>query len=261
MHSSKFLVWLLVLAAGAGACGGGQPAPTSQEQPAAPAAAAVDPATAATINGEVTFEGTPPENVAIKMNADPVCVKENPTPQRQETFMVNDGKLGNVFVFVQDGLAGRTFTPPTTPVVLDQRGCRYHPHVFGLMAGQPLEIVNSDSTLHNIHAIPGTNSEFNTAQPIKGMKTTHTFDKKEENVLIPFKCDVHGWMNAYAGVLDHPYFAVTGEDGKFSLKDLPPGTYTIAAWHEKGGTKTQSVTVAEKETKDANFSFSATGAN
>ena len=262
MHS-RFLALPLVFAFGTAACGGGAPAPApvSQEQPAAPAAAAVDPATAATINGVVSFEGAAPANAAIKMNADPVCMKENATPQTQETYMVKDGKLGNVFVFVQDGLGGRTFPTPTEPVVLDQKGCRYHPHVFGLMVGQPMKIVNSDPTLHNIHAIPGTNSEFNTAQPIKGMSTDHVFSAKEEKTIVPFKCDVHGWMNAYAGVLDHPYFAVTDADGKFSIKNLPPGTYKLAAWHEKAGTKTIDVTVAAKETKEgANFSFAAPAA-
>jgi plastocyanin len=252
----------LVLAFGAAACGGGQPAPApAGGAPAAPAAAAVDPATAATVNGTISFEGAAPANAGIKMNADPVCMKENPTPQTQETYMVKDGKLGNVFVFIQEGLGDRKFTAPTEAVVLDQKGCRYHPHVFGLMVGQPMTILNSDPTLHNIHAIPGTNSEFNTAQPIQNMKTEHIFTAKEEKVVVPFKCDVHGWMNAYAGVLDHPYFAVTGEDGKFSIKGLPPGTYKLSAWHEKAGTKTIDVTVAAKETKeDANFSFSAPAA-
>ena len=262
MHS-RFFALPFVLAFGAAACGGGKPAPapTSQEQPSAPAAAAVDPATAATINGVVAFEGTAPTNAAIKMNADPVCMKANSTPQTQETYMVKDGKLGNVFVFVQEGLGSRTFTAPTDPVVLDQKNCRYHPHVFGLMVGQAMRIQNSDPTLHNIHAIPGTNQEFNTAQPIQGMKTEHIFTAKEAKTIVPFKCDVHGWMNAYAGVLDHPYFAVTGEDGKFSIKNLPPGTYKLSAWHEKGGTKTIDVTVAAKETKeDANFSFAAPAA-
>ena len=172
--------------------------------------------------------------------------------------MVKDGKLGNVFVYVADGLGGRTFPTPTEAVELDQKNCRYHPHVFGLMVGQPMRIVNSDPTLHNIHAIPGTNQEFNTAQPIQGMKIDHVFTAKEEKVIVPFKCDVHGWMNAYAGVLDHPYFAVTGEDGKFSIKNLPPGTYKLTAWHEKAGTKTIDITVAAKESKeDANFSFTA----
>ena len=262
MHS-RFFALPFVFAFGAAACGGGKPAPapTSQEQPSAPAAAAVDPATAATINGVVSFEGTAPANAPIKMNADPVCTKANSTPQTQETYMVKDGKLGNVFVFIQDGLGGRTFPTPTEAVVLDQKNCRYHPHVFGLMVGQPMRILNSDPTLHNIHAIPGTNQEFNTAQPIQGMKTDHIFTAKEAKTIVPFKCDVHGWMNAYAGVLDHPYFAVTGEDGKFSIKNLPPGTYKLSAWHEKGGTKTIDVTVAAKETKeDANFSFAAPAA-
>jgi plastocyanin len=262
MHS-RFLALPLMLAFGVTACGGSKPAPepTSQEQPGAATAPAVDPATAATINGVVSFEGTAPANAAIKMNADPVCTKANSTPQTQETYMVKDGKLGNVFVFIQDGLGGRTFPTPTEPVVLDQKSCRYHPHVFGLMVGQPMTILNSDPTLHNIHAIPGTNQEFNTAQPIQGMKTEHVFTAKEANVVVPFKCDVHGWMNAYAGVLDHPYFGVTGEDGKFSIKNLPPGTYKLSAWHEKAGTKTIDITVAAKETKeDANFTFAAPAA-
>jgi hypothetical protein len=138
-------------------------------------------------------------------------------------------------------------------VKIDQMSCRYHPHVFGIRVGQPLEIVNSDPTLHNIHALPKGNQEFNTGQPIQGMVTKHTFTAKE--VMVPFKCDVHGWMNAYVGVLDHPYFATTDKDGKFELKSLPPGTYTIEAWHEKLGTATQSVTLGPKDSKEVNFTF------
>jgi hypothetical protein len=124
-----------------------------------------------------------------------------------------------------------------------------------MRVGQPLEITNSDPTLHNIHATPKINTEFNTGQPIEGMKTTHTFDRPE--VMVPFKCDVHGWMNAYVGVLEHPYFAVTGTDGKFSLETLPAGTYTIEAWHERLGAQQQMVTIGEKETKDIAFTFKA----
>ena len=127
------------------------------------------------------------------------------------------------------------------------------PHVVGVRVGQPLEIENSDPTLHNIHAMSKVNQEFNNGQPIQGMKMTHAFTQKE--VMIPFKCDVHGWMNAYVGVLDHPFYAVTGADGSFSLKGLPPGTYTIEAWHEKLGTQTQTVTVAATETKDVAMTF------
>src|SRR6266851_781878 len=132
----------------------------------------------------------------------------------------SDGKtLGNVFVYVKDGLGNYLYDPPTTSAKIDQQNCRYHPHVFGMRVGQSLEIINSDPTLHNIHALPKRNSEFNTGQPIQGMKMTHTFNHKE--VMVPFKCDVHGWMNAYVGVLDHPYYAVTDKDGKFDLQTLP----------------------------------------
>ena len=180
--------------------------------------------------------------------------------QFTETFEVGaDGKsLANVFVYVKNGLGNYIYDTPTETARIDQDGCRYHPHVFGMRVGQPLEILNSDPTLHNIHATPKLNSEFNTGQPIEGMKTTHTFDKPE--VMVPFKCDVHGWMNAYVGVLDHPYFAVTDKEGKFSLKTLPAGTYTIEAWHERLGAQEQMVTIGAKETKDVAFTFKAPAA-
>ncbi len=258
----RLLAVPIVLSFGVAACGGGsQPAETpSATQEAAPAAVTVDPATAATVAGKVALEGTPPANAPIQMKADPACMAatkgQSPT---QETFISEAGGLGNVFVYVQSGLNG-TFPAPTTPVVFDQKACHYIPHVFGVQVGQPIEIVNSDPTLHNIHATPKTNAEFNTAQPIQGMKTTHTFTAKEADVIVPFKCDVHGWMNAFVGVLDHPYFAVTKPDGSFSIPNLPPGSYTLAAWHERLGTQTMPVTVAAKESKsDANFTFKAAG--
>ncbi len=262
----RLLAVLFVLSFGVVACGGGTEPPAqapATQEPAAGPATTVDPATAATVAGKISLEGTPPANAPIRMNADPACVAatkgKNPT---QETFVSEGGGLGNVFVYVQSGLNG-TFPTPSTPLVFDQQGCQYHPHVFGVQVGQPIEVLNSDATLHNIHATPKTNAEFNTAQPIKGMKTTHTFKAKEADVVVPFKCDVHGWMNAYAGVLDHPYFAVSKPDGSFSIPNLPPGSYTLAAWHERLGTQTLPVTVAAKESKaDANFTFkAAAGAN
>jgi plastocyanin len=238
------------------ACGGGQSESAAPSAPAAtPDGLKVDMATAGDVKGVVSFEGTAPKNEPVKMNADPVCVKANSTPQFQETYMVEDGKLANVFVYVKDGLGNYVYDTPTDPVKLDQAGCRYTPHVFGVRMNQPVEIVNSDDTLHNIHALPKANSEFNNGQPIKGMKMSHTFSAKE--VMVPFKCDVHGWMNAYVGVLDHPYFATTGKDGSFELKSLPPGTYTIEAWHEKLGPMTESVTIAAKDSKEVNFAFKA----
>jgi hypothetical protein len=250
------------------ACGGGGSEESSSTAPAGstatPAGASgggqkVDPSTAGDVRGTVTLTGAAPRNEPIRMNADPVCVKEAKGPQTQETFVVSsDGKLANVFVYVKDGLGNYAYDPPPGGAKLDQHGCRYTPHVFGLRVGQPLEIIKSDPTLHNIHATPKVNSEFNTGQPMQGMKTEHTFTAKE--VMVPFKCDVHGWMNAYAGVLDHPYFAVTDNDGKFTLKGLPPGTYTVEAWHERLGAATESVTLGAKESKDITFTFKAPAA-
>ena len=249
----------LTLAASVVACGG-EPAkaPASTAAPAAAGSQKVDPATAGELTGVVTIDGTAPKNEPIKMNADPVCVKQAAgAAQMQETYVVgSDGKsLANVFVYVKDGLGNYVYDTPAESVKLDQKQCRYHPHVLGVRVGQKLEILNSDPTLHNIHAIPKNNTEFNNGQPIQGMKMDHTFTAQE--VMVPFKCDVHGWMNAYAAIMDHPYFAVTDADGKFSIKSLPAGTYTIEAWHEKLGATTQSVTIAAKETKDISFSLKA----
>jgi plastocyanin len=253
----------IALAASVVACGGGESAKPA-ESAAAPAAGGggqkVDAATAGSVKGVVTVDGAMPKNDAIKMNADPVCLQQAKGPQMQETYMVGaDGKsLGNVFVYVKDGLGNYSYDAPTDAPKIDQKECRYHPHVFGMRVGQTLEIVNSDPTLHNIHAMPKTNQEFNNGQPIQGMKMSHTFTAKE--VMVPFKCDVHGWMNAYVGVLDHPYFAVSGADGTFSIANLPPGTYTLEAWHEKLGTATQSVTIGAKENKEVTFTFMAPAA-
>jgi len=251
----------VTLALSAAACGGGSNKSAEPSSPAsAPGGQKVDSSTAGNVTGTVTLDGKAPMNEPIKMNADPVCVKENSTPQFQETYSVgSDGKsLANVFVYVKDGLGNYVFDTPTTPAQIDQKSCRYHPHVFGMMVNQPLEILNSDPTLHNIHALPKDNSEFNNGQPLQGMKMTHTFTKKE--VMVPFKCDVHGWMNAYVGVMDNPYYAVTKDDGKFELNSLPPGTYTIEAWHEKLGPMTQMVTIGAKESKELTFTFKGPGA-
>jgi plastocyanin len=239
----------------AAACGGQQSeAPATTAAPAAAPAAPIDPATTGTVTGKITFAGTAPAPEPIKMTSDPSCVPAGGAPATTESLLVGSGGgLQNVFVYVKDGLGDRKFPAPATAVTLDQRGCHYVPHVLGIQVGQPLEIINDDPTLHNVHAVPKANAEFNTGQPLQGMKHVHTFSTRE--VMVPFKCDVHSWMNAYIGVLDHPFYAVTGADGSFSLKGLPPGTYTIEAWHEKLGTQTQTVTVAATETKDVAMTF------
>ena len=235
------------------ACSGGAPAPATNTPP--PNAKRVDEATVGSIAGKVTFEGTPPENAKIKLDSDPACAKQHPDGLTADTFLVSNGGLENVFVYVKDGLGDYYFDTPTTAVTLDQKGCHYTPHVFGVRAGQPVEIVNSDPTLHNVNAMATVNQSFNMGQPIQGMKTPKVFAKPE--VMVHIKCDVHNWMNAYAGVLNHPYFAVTANGGSFELKGLPPGTYTVEAWHEKLGMQTQSVTVAAKEGKAVTFAFKA----
>lgn len=246
-----FQASFLALSLTAAACGG---APA--QQAAAPAAppTIVDPATAASVTGLIKLDGPVPPVAAIKMSADPTCAKENPSPKSDSLVVAADGAIANVLVYVKDGLTGN-FPAPSTPVVLNQKGCQYSPHVFGVQVGQPVQIVNSDPTLHNVHAMPKTNQEFNMGQPIQGMKLDHTFTARE--VMVPFKCDVHGWMNAHMAVLDHPFFAVSGPDGKFEIKGLPPGTYTLEAVHEKLGTQTITVELAAKDAKAADFSFKA----
>ncbi|MFN2387788.1 MAG: carboxypeptidase regulatory-like domain-containing protein, partial [Thermoanaerobaculia bacterium] len=156
-------------------------------------------------------------------------------------------------VYVKEGVSGN-YPAPSQPVTLDQLGCQYRPHVFGIQAGQPLRILNSDGTLHNIHALPKKNEEFNIGQPFKGMETVKKFDQVE--VGLRFKCDVHKWMGAYAAVLNHPFFATSNDQGTFEIKNLPPGNYVIEAWHEKYPPQTQNVTITGSESKTVDFTFS-----
>src|SRR5262245_41540019 len=247
---TRFLLACLLLSSVA--CGGAND--SSRETAPAPAPVVtnpVDPASAGGLKGTVTLEGTPPAAQTINRRSDAYCEQQGEA--RTQNYVVNDGGLENVFVYVKDGLGETTFPVPTTPVVLDQKGCTYIPRVFGIQAGQPLEILNSDETLHNIHALPKNNREFNRGQGLKGLKHMHVFTTAE--VMVPFQCDVHNWMNAWVGVLNHPFYAVSGSGGAFDIPHLPPGTYTIEAWHEKLGTQTQMVTVGPKETKELSFTF------
>jgi plastocyanin len=241
-----------LLLAGLAACGSDSSKSGEPSSPkAAPDAKKVDLATAGNISGKVVLEGTPPENPVIKTGSDPACGSGE---LRGESYVVDKGALQNVFVYIKDGLGNKyIFETPTESVKLDQKGCHYAPHVVGVRVTQPLEIINSDNTMHNVHGMPDTNREFNFGQVVAGMKNTVTFTAPE--VMIPFKCDVHSWMNAYIGVVNHPYFAVTGSGGTFELKTVPPGTYTVEAWHEKLGRQTQSVTLGEKDNKELTFTF------
>ncbi len=223
-----------------------QPASTPSAQPAS---APIDPATAATVNGSVKFDGTAPKPAKIDMSQDPACKG----PNTAETVVADNGSLANVFVYVKDGLGNRTFDVPKDSVTLDQSGCRYHPHVLGVMAGQNIEIKNDDPTTHNIHPTPKDNREWNESQPPKAAPLEKSFAREE--IMLPVKCNQHPWMKMYISVVKSPFYAVTGPDGKYSIKGLPPGDYTLAFVHEKLGEQDQKVTLAAKDSKTVDQSF------
>lgn len=249
-------------------CGGGKEVPDYGdgeddiiEAPAAggtagtaPAAAApVAVAGAATVTGLVKYEGAPPAMGPLQMGADPFCAAHHQSgPVKDEDVVVGPGgELANVLVYVKNAPAA---PPNTTPALLDQKGCQYFPHVSAVQVGQPLTIRNSDNTLHNVHAMPEENRQFNEGQPVQGMTSTKKFDKVE---LKPFriKCDVHGWMESYMAVLPHSWHGVSQTNGNFTIANLPPGSYTLVAWHEKYGTQEQQVQVGASEQKQVTFTF------
>lgn len=205
----------------------------------------------ATITGTITYVGQVPNLPTIDMNADPTCAAKHSGPVPVQALVLGDGNtVGNIFVQVKDSFAQGDYPPPTTPVVIEQDGCMYNPHVVGVMAGQPLEFWNADGVLHNVHGLPQKNREFNLGMPATLREKQEVLNTPES--LFPVKCDVHPWMNAYVAVMSHPYFDVTGTDGKYSIK-VPAGTYTIETWQEKLGTQTQQVTVGAGETKTVDF--------
>ncbi len=255
MRKRLLLICSLSLTLVLAACGGGSDTSGVPPAPGGPGAAASNgpaaPAATATIAGKISFEGTPPAPAKIQMSADPYCQQNSKNPVTEEVE-VSDGGLANVIVYVSSPV-NASFPTPTESVTIDQHDCHYIPHVFTIMVGQKLEIKNSDSTLHNIHAFAQTNTEFNTGQAVP-MTTEHVFDKPE--MPLPFKCDVHKWMNAWAGVFSHPYEAVSKPGGAYEIK-LAPGNYEVTAWHEKYGSQKQNIEVKDGQKADLNFSFKA----
>jgi hypothetical protein len=270
VHVRRFLVLLVTLSllALSVACGSSDDEADDEDNSnGAETAAAGTPYKATgnegSITGTIAFTGTAPAVKPISMDADPFCASSNPNA-RAEDAVVNDGKLQNVFVYVKDGktsdgksIASFAFDPPAPDITLDQHGCQYHPHVIGMTTAMNFKVTNSDQTAHNIHPSPKSNAEWNQSQTPGQAPIVKQFTRPE---IIPVKCNQHPWMKAYVAVQRNPFFGVSGADGKFEIKGLPPGTYTVVAWHEKFGEKTQTVTVAAKESKTQDFAYDGAGA-
>jgi plastocyanin len=206
-----------------------------------------------TLSGKVTYEGTPAKPKPIDMSKEPSCAKQHATPVTTETVVTGpNNSLENVVVYISAGAQDES--APSQPAKFEQKGCQYIPHVLAFQVNQPLEITNDDQTSHNIHPRPTINREWNKSQPAGTPPFTEKYDKPE---FIPVKCNIHPWMSGEFVVLKNSHYAVSSGDGGFSLPNLPPGKYTVTAWHESYGEQTMEVTIAGTETKTVNFVFKA----
>jgi len=207
------------------------------------------------IEGTVKYNGPLPHAKLIHMDADPICYAVNKGNVHSSSIIVGDGNaLGNVFVYIKSGLTQNNYPVPSQEVLITQAGCNYAPHVIGLMVGQKVKFLNPDGTLHNVHAMCQVNPEFNASMPDFRKEMEVTFDKPE--FMFQIRCDVHPWMQAWMAVMNHPFFAVTSADGKFEIKNIPAGTYTIEAWQEKLKSQTATVTVVDQSSQKLDFIFS-----
>lgn len=222
----------------------------------------IDPATSGTIAGTIHFAGKAPAPIEIDMAEDPKCGLAGNMPNDTQQYIVHHGGLANVFVYIKaglgskNGLGDRIYKPSSTPVVLDQRGCRFVPHVIGVMVGQPVEFRNSDPTVHNVHIVPPGDQDASgvdiSQPPMRGTQQ-HVFHTA--GLMVPVRCNNHPWMEAFLNIAKNPFFAVSDGNGRFTIQGLPPGTYTLVAVHEKLGTQTQSITIQSHKTTNANFTF------
>jgi hypothetical protein len=215
----------------------------------------VDPATAGTIHITVRYQGPAPVPKKIEMSSAPQCAAAHPVPATDESLLVNDGRLANALVWIKSGLDHWVFAPPAQPLLIDQKGCLYHPHVAAAMVGQPVQFTNSDQDPHNVHGQPSIVSGWNFIMSRQGSTRTLFFDKPE--IGIPVGCDIHPWMRAYLSVITNPYFAVTPADGSVILQQVPPGDYVVAVWHEKLGTQEKRLTLAPSGSVSVEFLLEA----
>jgi plastocyanin len=247
------LSFTIALLAGCSGANRNTPQAETKESPA-PVYFKVDPATAGVVSGTIKYTGKRPARKPIDMSGDPACVEAHHVRAYDESEAVNaKGELANVFVYIKSGLEGKTFETPAAPVAFDQKGCWFNPRVIGLQAGQTLQVSNSDPVTHNIHPLAEVNREWNHSQGPGDAPIARKFPRPE--VMIRVKCNIHSWMRAYIGVLEHPYFAVSAADGSFEIRNVPPGDYTIAAWQETLGTQDQKVTVPPSGVITASFTF------
>lgn len=216
----------------------------------------IDWSTAGTVSGTIHYSGAAPARIRIDMAQDPACTTG--APNETEQYVVNEGGMANVLVYVKDGLGNRVYPAPSDAVTVDQKGCRYIPHVTGVMVGQPVRFTNSDATMHNVHMTPqvGSNQAVDISQGPNGGAEQRVFHSPER--MIPVRCNNHPWMEAFINVMSNPFYAVSDTDGHFTIKGLPPGTYTIVADQEKLGEKTATVTVTAKQTSTTDFTYSGT---
>ena len=251
---TRYLIAITALSLAA--CSGTAPVAKKAEAPPQekPVYFKVDPTTAGTVTGKIHFTGKAPARKKVEMDEDPLCARLHKGPVYDDSVALGrKGAVANAFVYIKKGLEGKKFEPPADPVVIDQHGCWFEPRVLGMQAGQALKAVNSDPVTHNIHPRAKVNREWNQNQPQGADPAIRKFNFPE--VMIRVKCNIHAWMKAWIGVVDSPYFAVTGADGSFEFKNVPPGTYTIEAWQEELGTQEQQVTVADSGKVTADFTL------
>lgn len=236
----------LILLAG---CGRGQSEFDVPERTPTP----IDPSTTGSVRGTVFYQGPAGEPQVIKIAGNPECSSLQHGPLYSESLRVADGRLQNVFVYIKAGLEGKVFAVPREPIIVDNRQCIYVPHVSGAQVYQPVTLVNSDPTLHNVNVIAKNSKSMNIGLPTEGMKRTISFPAEE--VMVQMKCDVHPWMKGFVGVVDHPFFAVTDAAGGYLFEGVPAGNYTIAAWHETLGEKETEIVVQAGESVSAEFEY------
>lgn len=237
-------LWLVFVA-----CNGGpQPPPRRQATP-------LDWDSVGTLSGVVYFDGPAPERSRLRLGGWSECAIQHDGPVYAADVFVANGRLQNALVYIKDGLADRVFDVPERPVLSDQRGCLFLPRIMAAQVGQPIRFLNSDPLAHNVHGLPRNSRQWNFSLGVKGAARTISVGAQE--VGIEVKCDVHGWMRSYLGVFDHPYFALSAEDGTFTLVNVPPGTYTVQAWHERFGVRAQTVVLDARADERVAFRFTA----